>query len=84
MGGHARCHENVEHTETLRTRHNPLFSVQFVIDVAGQHAMLMGTTNDGLPLEVQIPFVILRGIERDLPNIIETMRKRQASQSRKQ
>lgn len=73
-----------EHTETLRKRHNPLFTAQFVVDVAGKHALLMGTTNDGLPLEVQIPFVVLRGIERDLPNVIETMRKRQASQSQRQ
>jgi hypothetical protein len=73
-----------EHTETLRTPHNPLYSVQFVIDVAGQHVMLMGTTTDGLPLEVQIPFVILRGIERDLPSILETMRNRQASRGKQQ
>jgi len=72
------------HTEVQRARSNPLHSVQLVVDVTGQHAMLTGTTEDGVPLEVQIPFVILRGLERDLPKVIETMRKLQASHGRQQ
>jgi hypothetical protein len=68
-----------EHTEVERARADPLHSVQFMVDAFGQCAMLVGTTKAGVPLEVQIPYALLRSIERDLPDMLAAMRARQAS-----
>src|SRR5471030_2950747 len=47
------------HAETEKTIRNPLHSIQFDIDSAGQHAILRGVTADGIPGVVEITYLLM-------------------------
>ena len=65
------------HTEVREKLHNPIQQADFDIDLQGQHCMLKGLTASGLPVEVEIPFLLVEGIQRELPKVLEQMREKQ-------
>jgi hypothetical protein len=70
-----------EHTEIKKTIHNPLHSIEFDIDLAGQHAILRGMTADGLPGVLEIPYLLMVGLQQQLPKVIAQMELVQGNHS---
>jgi hypothetical protein len=70
--------------ELRETASNLVRRLDFNVDVAGDSAALLCTTQDGLRTELQIPYDILQGLKTHLPVVLAEMDIRRAQRQHRQ